>query len=152
MMELNSIWSIAAVTYTLAGVMTVGLGWAIRRWAPRGRETSLLLGALLTLALHYGVLATDAFLHAGGAAQAPFTLWSGAGQTLSTFTWMLVCLFLLTVVKRLHAPEPPDRSLTWMVVLVTGGMSAIAMFLFGRVAQDFWSGAPVDTIQLHLAR
>jgi hypothetical protein len=150
-MELKPIWSIAAAAYSLAAVAAVGLGWAIQRRAPRGRETHLLLGALIILALHYGVLTTDALLHTAGATRAPMTLWSGAGQVLSSFLWMLVCLFLLAVVKRLRAPIPVDWSSTWSVALWAGSMSAVALLLFGRAAYDQWSGAPADTIQLHLA-
>ena len=104
-MKLESLWQIGAITYSLALVAGAGLLWAIWRRAPRGRETSLLLASLMALAVHYGAMAADAFLHAGGAATPPFTVWSGLGQTLACWFWTLLILFLLAVVERVQPPE-----------------------------------------------
>jgi hypothetical protein len=149
-MELRLIWSIAAAANSLAAVAAAGLGWAIGRRARRGRETFLLLAALIVLALQYGVWATDAFVHTAGPSATSWTLWSGAGHVLSAFLWTLTCLFLLAVVQRISAPQPLDGSVKWSVIAATAAMSGLALFMFGRAVYDQWAGAPAETLHKHL--
>jgi len=51
----------AAAAYSLAAIASFGLIWEIARRAARGRETTLLLGSIFALALHYVAVAADAF-------------------------------------------------------------------------------------------
>src|SRR5687767_14880985 len=108
-MNLTTAWSIAATTYIWAGAGAAGLCWAIWRWAPRQRETFLLLLSLALLVLQYGAVAADAWSRTHPMRLLSFTVWGGAAQTLLALFWTLLIAFLLVVVRRLQAPEVPER-------------------------------------------
>ena len=151
-MNIPTAWSIAAIAYSLAGAGAAGLCWAIWRWAPRQRETFLLLSSLMLLALQYGAVAADAFFRADQIRPVSFTVWGGAAQTLLALFWTLLILFLLAVVQRLQAPEAPDRSLVVSAIVGGSVLSAIALFLFAFVIRDLLTGATQEVINNHLAR
>ena len=140
-MNISTAWSIAAIAYSLAGVGAAGLCWAIWRWAPRRRETFLLLSSLAMLDLQYGAAAADAFFRADQLTPVSFTVWAGAAQVLLALFWTFLILFLLAVVQRLQAPEVPDRSLVVGAIVGSSMLSGVTLFLFAFVIRDLLSGA-----------
>jgi GAF domain-containing protein len=151
-MNLTTAWSIAATTYIWAGAGAAGLCWAIWRWAPRQRETFLLLSSLALLVLQYGAVAADAWSRTHPMRPLSFTVWGGAAQTLLALFWTLLIAFLLAVVRRLQAPEVPERS--FVISAIVGGsvLSAVAIVLFGFVTRDLLRGETQEVINNQLAR
>jgi hypothetical protein len=85
-------------------------------------------------------------------APASFTVWGGVAQCFLALFWTLLVLFLLAVVQRLQAPDVPDRSLVWSVIVGSSVLSAVALFLFAYVIGDLVTGATQEIIDNHLAR
>jgi hypothetical protein len=151
-MNLEPIWSLAAITCSLAAIGTLCLWWAIFSRAMRLRETFLLLGSLGALATHYGLVAADAFMHASGRADGILTIWSALGQACAVFFWTALTLFLVAAVARLNAPNRLDRSLVWTAIASGAAVSLISIYLVGRCVVDLLNGAEPHVIQTDLTR
>ncbi|MDQ6664264.1 MAG: hypothetical protein M3Z23_07705, partial [Acidobacteriota bacterium] len=151
-MSMELAWSIVAAAYSLTGIASVGLSWEIARRAARGRETRLLLGSIIALALHYIAMSADAFARATGSIHTRFTVEQGAADVCLTVFWGLACLFLFEVVERLQALQTTNRISAGSLVGSVCTMSGVVLFLAGWVALDLILGAPPEEIQASLGR
>ena len=176
-MNLEPMWSLTAITCSLAAIATLCLGWTIWRRAARVRETFLLIGSLVALAAQYAFVAVDAFLHADAFPTVPlrewfpgtfapgrggeghyfthfnfFTIWSALGQACAWFFWTVLVLFLVAVVARLNAPDGLSRSRVRWTIFAGSLPSLMAIYFVGRCVIDLVSGTAPTVIQTGLAR
>jgi signal transduction histidine kinase len=146
-MDLGVIWSLAQAGYSLAATAALAAAWSLWTRAPRGRESALLCGSLLALALFYGCCAADAFLHATRATERAFTVASAFGHTALIMSGTLFVSFLLARITRLNAPPHPGRWLGWVVIAQIGLASAIVLWRTGRLLWMLLSGASAADVE-----
>ena len=172
-MNLEPMWSLAAIACSLAAIATLSLGWTIWLRAARVRETFLLLGSLVALAAHYGFAAVDAFINAGAnpvrvwfpgtfASSGPgddhfmylyFTIWGALCQVCAVLFWTVLVLFLAAVVTSLNAPHKLNRRLsTWSAIPIVSLFSLAAIYRLVRCGIDLVSGAAPLVLQRDLTR
>src|SRR5688572_4594651 len=140
-MPLETWWVAAEVCFGLGAAAAASVTWSVWRRATPGFEAAFLCSSLAALALHYGALSADAWLHAAAGVTAPFTPWSAWARASLLVSAGLFFAFLLTVVRRLYAPNSPNPWLTWAVVLPTTVALLATLGLTARLAGDQLGGA-----------
>lgn len=126
-MSLETIWSLAAVTESLAALAVLGLCGLMMRRANRTREAAAFLAMLLALAAHFGLEAADAFAHCMGGTE-KFTLWAGGAQVMQIYFWSLLCVYLLLVVSGTGSLNSRTR-----MVIRTAGMVVVLFPLLSTI-------------------
>src|SRR5437868_1917478 len=120
-MPLQSEWVAAEVCFGLGAAAAAAVTGSVWRRATPGSEAALLCSSLAALAIHYGALGADAWLHAGDAGAAAFTVWSAVARAALLVSTSFLFGFLLTLVRRLYAPHAPNAWLMWAVALPSIG-------------------------------
>lgn len=146
-MDLVAMWSLAETGYSLTTMAAVAVSWCIWQRAPRGRETALLCGSVLTLGLHYACLAADAFVQARHVRVPRVTPWAAFGHVALILSGTLCVAFLLVVLTRLYAPARPTRGLVWAVIGHVGLAGVLALSMGGRLAVALLDGSSPDLVE-----
>ena len=121
--------------------------------APRaGYEAAFLCSSLAALAIHYGALSADAWLHAAAGVTAPFTPWSAWARASLLVSAGLFFGFLLTVVRRLYAPHSPNPWLIWAVALPSTVALLATLGLTSRLVGDQLGGAAPGAVASDVER
>src|SRR5688572_17063305 len=145
-MDPVAMWSLAETGYGLTAIAAVAVSWCIWQRAPRGFEMVFLCGSVLTLGLHYGCLAADAFMHARHVPALRFTPWAAFGHLALIVSGTLFIAFLLVVLTRLYAPVRPSRWPVGAAIGHIGLASALASWMGGRLAFALLDGSTPELV------
>lgn len=128
-MDQHVTWSLAETGYILGGVAAVAGSWSLWRLAPRDRETALLCGSVLALAVYYGCLAVDAFLHATHRAASSTSVWVALGHTAlfgSGALFIALLVALVTKLQRFPRPQPYQVQVILAQIVIGGSFALVS--------------------------
>jgi len=151
-MPLQTWWVAAEVCFGLAAAAAVSVTWSVWRRATPGYEAAFLCSSLAALAIHYGALSADAWLHAAAGVTAAFTPCSAWARASLIVSAGLFFGFLLTVVRRLYAPHSPNPWLIWAVALPSTAALLATLGLITRLVSDQLGGAAPSAVAIDVER
>jgi signal transduction histidine kinase len=134
-MDVRLLWSLAETGYSLAAIAGLAVSWDIWRRAPRDRETAFLCGSVLLLALHYGLYAADAFVHASESMNTSVTVWAAGGQATLVVSGILVVVSLFLMAVRAYSPIRLPR---WVIGVLITCIGASGILVIGATARLVW--------------
>jgi len=145
-MDAHLLWLLAETGYGFMALAAATASWCIWQRGARGRDTTFLCVSLAALAVHYGLLAADAFLRVQLPTR-PLTVPGAYGHVALVVSGAFLVWFLLAWLTRWYTPSDDDRWQVPAIRVLIGCAAVVSVWMGVRLTWAVATGASGATAQ-----
>ena len=145
-MDVHLLWSLAQTGYGFMAIAAATASWCIWHRSARVRDTTFLCVSLAALAVHYVLLAADAFLRVQLPTR-PLTVPGAYGHVALVVSGAFLVWFLLAWLTRWYTPSDDDRWQVPAIRVLIGCAAVVSVWMGVRLTWAVATGASAPTAQ-----